>query len=195
MGAPAGNQFWKLRSKHGRNKIFETSEMLWATAVEYFEWCDNHPYLRPEQKKGNISIPRNNELTDEQVDKISNSIVNIETLRPYSIEGLCMYIGVNVQYLNDFENGIKDKDVSLLSEDESLINKDFSAVITRIKYVIRERQIDGGLIGGYNPMLVARILNLRERTDITSEDKALNITNVTFAGLSSDEVDSLSNNE
>ena len=42
MAAPANNQFWKLRSKHGRDKIFETPEMLWEAACEYFEACENN---------------------------------------------------------------------------------------------------------------------------------------------------------
>lgn len=28
MGAPKGNQFWKLRSKHGRDKLFSSPEIL-----------------------------------------------------------------------------------------------------------------------------------------------------------------------
>lgn len=43
MGAPPGNQFWKLRSKHGRDKIFSSPEQLWESACEYFEWCDDNP--------------------------------------------------------------------------------------------------------------------------------------------------------
>lgn len=36
-GAPVGNEFWKLRSKHGRDKIFASPEDLWEAACEYFE--------------------------------------------------------------------------------------------------------------------------------------------------------------
>lgn len=45
MGAPIGNQFWKLRSKHGRDKIFETPDMLWEAACEYFEACDENQLM------------------------------------------------------------------------------------------------------------------------------------------------------
>lgn len=45
MAAPLGNQFWKLRSKHGRDKIFSTPEILWEAACEYFEWCDQNPLI------------------------------------------------------------------------------------------------------------------------------------------------------
>lgn len=45
MAAPVGNAFWKLREKHGRDKIFTTPEELWLKACEYFEWCDGNPIL------------------------------------------------------------------------------------------------------------------------------------------------------
>ena len=38
MAAPKGNQFWMLRSKHGRDKLFATPEALWEAACEYFQW-------------------------------------------------------------------------------------------------------------------------------------------------------------
>lgn len=45
MAAPVGNQFWKLRSKHGRDKIFTSPDLLWEACCEYFEWCDNNPLI------------------------------------------------------------------------------------------------------------------------------------------------------
>ena len=43
MGAPAGNQFWKLRSSHGRKPIFSNPDDLWNAACEYFEWVEENP--------------------------------------------------------------------------------------------------------------------------------------------------------
>lgn len=40
-----GNQFWKRRSKHGRDKLFKTPDVLWEAACEYFQWCDDNPLL------------------------------------------------------------------------------------------------------------------------------------------------------
>lgn len=37
MPAPKGNEFWKLRSKHGRDLIFASPEILWEACKEYFE--------------------------------------------------------------------------------------------------------------------------------------------------------------
>jgi hypothetical protein len=43
MGAPKGNQFWKVRAKSGRDKIFKSPENLWEAAEEYFEWVNSTP--------------------------------------------------------------------------------------------------------------------------------------------------------
>lgn len=44
MAAP-GNQYWKMRSKHGRNPTYATAEDLWSACVEYFEWVEENPLL------------------------------------------------------------------------------------------------------------------------------------------------------
>lgn len=38
-----GNQAWKARTKHGRDKLFTTPEILWEACVEYFEWVEVNP--------------------------------------------------------------------------------------------------------------------------------------------------------
>lgn len=180
MAAPTGNQFWKLRSKHGRNRLFESPELLLEAANEYFEWCDAHPYKKPEQKKGNTIIPKNFEGSVDEI----KSIVEIETMRPYTLQGLCLYLDANTRYFEQFEKSIEGKD------DEK--SKDFSTVITRIRETIHSNQIDGGMIGAYNPMLTARILGLKEKQDITSNDKeiqgiaSITITREDYKALSND---------
>jgi hypothetical protein len=45
MGAPIGNEFWKRRTKHGRDKLFTKPELLWEAAQEYFQWCFDNPLI------------------------------------------------------------------------------------------------------------------------------------------------------
>ncbi|MFK4647208.1 hypothetical protein ABIF96_005782 [Bradyrhizobium ottawaense] len=45
MAAPKGNQFWQLRDKHGRNKLFEAPDALWTACCEYFEWVEANPLM------------------------------------------------------------------------------------------------------------------------------------------------------
>lgn len=58
MGAPKGNQFWKARAKHGRDKIFETPDALWAACVEYFEYVEANPLweAKPFAYQGEVTI-------------------------------------------------------------------------------------------------------------------------------------------
>lgn len=86
MAAPQGNQFWKLRSKHGRDKLFTSPELLWDAACEYFEWCEQNPL---------IEIDFKGKDADE---------VEIPKMRAFTIHGLCRYLGCNSKYFNDFKD-------------------------------------------------------------------------------------------
>lgn len=68
MAAPKGNQFWKARAKHGRDKIFKTPESLKAAAEEYFQWTEDNPLwdYKPAQFQGKqvtVKIPKMRAMT------------------------------------------------------------------------------------------------------------------------------------
>lgn len=86
--APKGNQYYKLRSKDGRDKIFETPEDLSNIANEYFEWCEDNPIMRAET------------VTFQG----SGSTFEVPILRPFSIEGFCNYADIAVQTFIDYSN-------------------------------------------------------------------------------------------
>lgn len=69
-----GNDFWKHHSKHGRDKIFTTPEILWEASCEYFEWVKENPLME-------TIIQGNKEW---QVPK----------MRAMTIEGLCIFLDV-----------------------------------------------------------------------------------------------------
>lgn len=48
MPAPKKNQFWKLRSRHGRKRLFASAKLLWEAAEEYFAWADKTPWHKTE---------------------------------------------------------------------------------------------------------------------------------------------------
>jgi hypothetical protein len=50
MPAPEGNQFWKARSKHGRDRIIKDPETLVIAADEYFKWCIDNPIIEIDYK-------------------------------------------------------------------------------------------------------------------------------------------------
>lgn len=136
MGAPKGNQFWKLRSKHGRDKLFATPDLLWESACEYFEWCENNPLI---------------EIDFKGKDAIE---VEIPKMRAFTMQGLCLYLDCNVGYFNDFKKSDAGK------------QKDFSVVITRIEETVYNQKFTGAASGFLNPNIIARDLGLADKKEV-----------------------------
>jgi hypothetical protein len=161
MSAPKGNRFWKLRSKHGRDKLFATPELLWEAACEYFEWCKENPWIKVEQSKS-PQKPVQNKETKEWAFPLAT--VNMPTERPLTVTGLCLYLDCNVKYFNDFKKNLKEKD------------KDFSPVITRIEETIYTQKFEGAAVGVFNANIIARDLGLADKQDHSGEITVKQIT-------------------
>lgn len=153
MSAPNGNQFWKLRNKHGRDRLFESPELLLKSAYEYFQWCDDNPWTKIETT---TRIVKKIPMSDEKV---------IPTARPYTISGLCLYLDCNTQYFSQFKKNLTESD----------IDKDFSLVITRIEDIIYTQKFEGAAVGAFNANIIARDLGLSDRQE-TNNKTELNIT-------------------
>lgn len=140
MAAPKGNQFWKLRSKHGRNALFNSPELLIASAYEYFDWCDKHTWHKPEAVKSGAECGR---------------IIEVPIKRPYSISGLCVYLGCNPSYLHNFKKRCNDE---------------FREAIEHIETIVETQQFEGAVIGAFNTSIIARKLGLRENIDLSANE-------------------------
>lgn len=103
MSAPKLNQFWKLRSKHGRDLIFSTPEILWEAAVEYFEATDARKWIKK-----------------DWVGKDANEVMR-ETETPYTISGLCLYLDVSREWWNKFKNENREDFLQVLTRIENII--------------------------------------------------------------------------
>ena len=169
-----GNKFWQQRSKHGRDKLFTTPELLWEATCEYFQWCDDNPWVKLEQKKGNSSIDilELMQFAKEEgadLDKVMKGAINplmeIPTARPYTIKGLCIYLGCNERYLEQFEKSLIDK--------EDILSEDFSTVITRVREIIFTQKFEGAVIGAFNANIIARDLGLTDKKDHTSNGETI----------------------
>jgi len=136
VAAPEGNQFWKLRSKHGRDKLFQTPELMWEAACEYFEWCDNNPWYKNEAIKSGDLV---------------GTTVKVPTARPYTITGFLVYIGASEQYWRTF----KAND-----------HKDFLAVMEEIERVIYTQKFEGAAVGAFNANIIARDLGLSDKNSM-----------------------------
>ncbi len=121
MGAPKNNQFWKARSKHGRDKVFSSPDVLWEASCEYFQWCDDNKW-------------------------------DGEKVRPYTIEGLCIFLGINSRTFRNYQ-----------SKDEY---KDFLPILSTIEDIIRTQKFEGAAVGAFNSNIIARDLGLKDETSI-----------------------------
>ncbi len=106
MGAPKGNQFWKLRSKHGRDKLFASPELLLESAFEYFEWCDENPWIALKTSSSEKGI-----FTEEK-----------PTQRPYSKMGWYVYIGCSDSWLKEFKKTATEDFLLVIKEIENIID-------------------------------------------------------------------------
>ena len=140
MAAPAGNQFWKLRSKHGQDKLFTSPDILWEEACKYFQWCDENPWKKKDWVgKDALEVER-------------------ETPRPYTLSGLCLFLDIDEQTLENY--GTKDS------------YKEYFGVVTRIKRIVYTQKFEGAAVGFYNSNIIARDLGLRDKQEI---DQTINI--------------------
>lgn len=78
MAAPQGNQFWKLRTKHGREKLFSTPEILWEECQAYFEATDARKWWKTEFN-GKDAIE-----------------CHVPTETPYTKSGLFVYLDIDI---------------------------------------------------------------------------------------------------
>lgn len=137
MGAPKGNQFWRLRSKHGRDKLFATPKLLWEAACEYFEWCETTPLLETK------AFAYQGEITTKE----------LPIMRAMTLGQLCFYLNCNEAYFRTFK--------SQLPEGE----KDFNTVIHDIEQTIYSQKFQGASGNLLNANIIARDLGLIDKSE------------------------------
>lgn len=109
MAAPQGNQFWKARTKHGRDKLFASPELLREACEEYFQWCEDNPLLESKL------FAYQGTLTEGVIPK----------MRAMTIGGLCLFLGITQPTWGEWRK--QDNDFSLVVADieEAIRNQKF----------------------------------------------------------------------
>lgn len=92
MGAPKENKFWLLRSKHGRDKIFESPEILMEACLEYFEQTSQRVWNKIEYKGADIVK------------------VEIPTSVPFTLSGLCIFLDIDMDTWSNYRKKEEYKD-------------------------------------------------------------------------------------
>lgn len=109
MSAPIGNRFWEQRSKHGRDKLFASPELMWEAACEYFAWCDDNP-LYEKDWVGKDAY---------EVDK--------PKMRPFTMQGLCRHLNCDTSYFRKFkETASKDFFTVITRIEETIYEQKFT---------------------------------------------------------------------
>lgn len=146
MSAPKGNQFWKQRSSHGREMLFASPSLLWEAACEYFQFCDDNPWIKTDYKGSEIVQ------------------VEIPTARPYSLSGLCIFLDCSTSYFRTFKS---------IADEEK---KDFLTVIEKIEEVIKTQQFEGATVGAFNANIIARTLGLTDNSKVENTNINYNVS-------------------
>jgi len=138
-----GSQLWRARTKHGRDKIFATADILWDAACEYFKWVEDNPLEKAIIYQGEIASKSEG------------------LMRAMTVKGLCIFLGVNSKYFNDFKAALD------LTKKEDIY---FSEVITNIRDIIDTQKFEGASAGLLNPNIIARDLGLIDKQEIETKD-------------------------
>lgn len=128
-------------------KLIETPEKLYSYFEEYKEYIKTNP---------------------RTIDKaLQSGKIAKETLRvPLTMDGFDVFV-MNAE-------GIQSKGVEQYFSNREGRYSEYVDICTRIKREIRQDQIEGGMVGQYNPSITQRLNNLTEKTDITTDGKGIN---------------------
>lgn len=137
------------RSSKSGGKHITPSEM-WGLFLQYKDDVKKNPRYMAEQRKGTVVVHKtfDGELPD--------TIIEIPKERPLTLEG--------------FENWVYTETKLAKSLEHYFVNSrnaydNYIDVCARIKKFIRQDQIEGGMVGSYNPSITQRLNGLVEKTE------------------------------
>lgn len=160
MGAEKGSEYWKLRTKHGRDVNY-TPAKLQEKANEYFQWCIDNPLIKTEIVKGNFLVEEKEDKDGKLVKRYeTHKLIEVPLMRAFSLEGFCNFADIA---LNTFKNYEKRHALENLSDSKRRQANNFLTVCTRIRGVIETQQFEGATSDLLNPSIIARKLGLADR--------------------------------
>ena len=146
MAAPKGNSFWELRSKHGRDALFTSPELLWEAAAEYFKATESRKWKKKDWVgKDAMAVDR-------------------ETETPFTLAGFCLYINASRHWYNEFRERAREEK-----------KHDFLEVLSRIENIMFAQKFEGAAVGAFNQNIIARELGLTDKTESKIENTNTNM--------------------
>lgn len=152
-----GNQLWKLRTKHGRDRLFGDATLLWDEACKYFDWCDRHPWEKTELVKYQGYA----------------SEAEVPLGRPYSMDGLTVYLGISGSYFRTAKGELREK---IEKGKATAAETELLEMIEQIEQMIRTQQIEGAAVGVFNAGLVARINGISDNVNVTNSQPVVKVS-------------------
>ncbi len=134
----------------GRPLAIESPEKMWEHFTTYRDTCKDNVFL-----------------VQDYVGKDADEVYRRKE-RPLTYEGFCNWCEENDiitspdHYFNNYQGRYEQ----------------FIPICSRIKRVIRQDQIEGGLVGIYNPSITQRLNSLTEKSE---SNNSLNVTGVSFS--------------
>ena len=87
-----GNQFWKQRTRHGQQAMFEDPQKLYEACIEYFEWVEDNPL-----KETKVGFYLGDPI-----------IVEVDKIRAMTSSGLSIFLGITHKTLIEWRKQRED---------------------------------------------------------------------------------------
>lgn len=124
-----------------KHKYIETPERMWELFIEYATITKQSPRYRTQ------FVGRDGVMVKEPLE------------RPLTLEGFELYVAEE-GIIEDFQQYFENRDDRY---------KEYVYICSRIKKSIRKDQIEGGMVGQYNPSITQRLNGLTEKTENKNE--------------------------
>jgi hypothetical protein len=128
--------------KGGFVKKFESPDVLWEAAVNYFKWCDENPWVKNEPIR---SGPK------------AGDIIAIPTARPYTQKGLEIHLGIHADTYRKYRS--KEG------------YEEYWDTVEMIDKIIYTQKFEGAAVGNFNANIIGKDLGLiaKSETDVHGE--------------------------
>ena len=146
-----GNRFWERRTKHGRDKLFSTPDILLEECQKHFNDVEEHDTIYTTEFK--------------VVDRVLEE-VKVPHPAPFTWEKLCMYLGVSRDYFRKFKVQMRQDDPH---------REGFIRVIEWVEQTIYSQKFDKAAVGVFNANLISYDLGIRKDMAISTGGGGLTI--------------------
>jgi len=130
-----------------------------------------HKYIETPEKLYQLFEEYKSSLKPREIQKATATGVKSEFhTPPYTMEGFENFCFVNYSDIHHYFDNTDER------------YNEYRTICSHIKKVIRQDQIEGGMVGQFNPSITQRLNSLTEKTDVTSQGEKINEIKVTIVG-------------